>query len=70
MGDLPQSFCAVLVALPEGSGELPHPKSVPVADCITGVAVEKPVCGVATAGSLVFQAFDAHGSVETLEKVD
>ena len=55
----------VLVALGFARGELPQPKSAPVADFREGLVIEKPVMGVATAGSLVFHSLDAQISVVT-----
>ena len=61
--DLFQSTWAfVLAALGFGSGELPQPKSAPVADFREGLVIEKPDTGVAMAGSFVFHSLDAHGS--------
>lgn len=52
----------MVVVFDFGGGELPHPKSAPVADFREGLVIEKPVTGVATAGSLVFHSLGAHGS--------
>ena len=59
----------LLVVLDVGSGELPQPKSAPVADLSVGLATDRPVTGVATAGSLVFHSLEAHGSLLNVLKV-
>ena len=49
-------------------GELPQPKSAPVLDFTDGLATDRPVCGVATAGSLLLHSFDPQGSDESALK--
>ena len=57
------------MAFDVGSGELPQPKSAPVADLSVGLATDRPVAGVAIAGSLVFHSLEAHGSLPKVLKV-
>ena len=59
---LQSDWAAVAVAFEVGKGVFPQPKSAPVADLMPGLAIDMPVIGVATAGSLVFHSFDAQGS--------
>ena len=64
-----QSDCGACgVVLLVGSGELPQPKSAPVTDLTLGLVMERPVWGVATAGSWLLHSLEPHGSVERLLK--
>lgn len=57
---LPQSDWALAEVALVGNGELPQPKSAPLADFREGLVMDMPVCGVAIAGSAVLQAFEPH----------
>ena len=69
VGDLPQPLWVLAGAAFVGKEGVPHPKSAPLTEVAEGLATERPVCGVAIAGSFVFHSFAPQGSVARLVNV-